>query len=180
MGTRNLTCVVLNGEYKVAQYGQWDGYPSGHGCVALRFLQGMDRASFVAKVAAARWISQEELTALGDTWKKTHFQLSRDNGADILRMIANAEDGIALANKLDFAADSLFCEWAYVIDLDKNTFEVFEGFNEQPLAEDERFAFLNDKAEREYKPIRHLHTFSLDVLPSEEEFLAILEPAEEA
>ena len=28
MGTRNLTCVFKDGEYKVAQYGQWDGYPS--------------------------------------------------------------------------------------------------------------------------------------------------------
>lgn len=25
MGTRNLTIVYSNGEYKVAQYGQWDG-----------------------------------------------------------------------------------------------------------------------------------------------------------
>lgn len=31
MGTRNLTCVVLDGEFKVAQYGQWDGYPEGSG-----------------------------------------------------------------------------------------------------------------------------------------------------
>ena len=27
MGTRNLTVVYLDGQYKVAQYGQWDGYP---------------------------------------------------------------------------------------------------------------------------------------------------------
>lgn len=179
MGTRNLTCVVLNGEYKVAQYGQWDGYPSGQGLTALRFLRDMDRDSFVAKVAAARWITQEELTAIGASWEETHGHLSRDHGAEILGLVAAADDGIALIKKLDFAADSLFCEWAYVIDLDKNTFEVFEGFNEQALAEGERFAFLNDKAEREYKPIRHLHTFSLDSLPSEEEFVAILEPAEE-
>lgn len=26
MGTRNLTIVYSNGEYKVAQYGQWDGF----------------------------------------------------------------------------------------------------------------------------------------------------------
>lgn len=25
MGTRNLTAVYLDGQYKVAQYGQWDG-----------------------------------------------------------------------------------------------------------------------------------------------------------
>jgi len=27
MGTRHLTMVIQNKEPKVAQYGQWDGYP---------------------------------------------------------------------------------------------------------------------------------------------------------
>lgn len=27
MGTRNLTMLISDGETKVAQYGQWDGYP---------------------------------------------------------------------------------------------------------------------------------------------------------
>lgn len=35
MGTRNLTAVYLDGQYKVAQYGQWDGYPEGQGITAL-------------------------------------------------------------------------------------------------------------------------------------------------
>jgi len=39
MGTRNLTCVVSGGKYIIAQYGQWDGYPSGQGVTALEFLR---------------------------------------------------------------------------------------------------------------------------------------------
>ena len=39
MGTRNLTAVYLDGQYKVAQYGQWDGYPEGQGITALTFLR---------------------------------------------------------------------------------------------------------------------------------------------
>ena len=37
MGTRNLTCVVLDGKYVVSSYGQWDGYPSGQGKTILNF-----------------------------------------------------------------------------------------------------------------------------------------------
>lgn len=30
MGTRHIIDVKLNGELKVHQYGQWDGYPEEH------------------------------------------------------------------------------------------------------------------------------------------------------
>ena len=42
MGTRNLTMVInQKGEKKVAQYGQWDGYPSGVGVSVLNFLKNI-------------------------------------------------------------------------------------------------------------------------------------------
>ena len=39
MGTRNLTMVIQNQETKIAQYGQWDGFPDGQGITILTFLQ---------------------------------------------------------------------------------------------------------------------------------------------
>lgn len=51
MGTRNLTCVVSNERYKVANYGQWDGYPSGLGISLLKFLnEDIDLNKFKEKV----------------------------------------------------------------------------------------------------------------------------------
>ena len=37
MTTRSLTAVKINGEYKIAQYGYYDGYPSGQGVTILKF-----------------------------------------------------------------------------------------------------------------------------------------------
>lgn len=40
MGTRNLTMVIdKEGDLKVAQYGQWDGYPEGQGTTILNFCK---------------------------------------------------------------------------------------------------------------------------------------------
>lgn len=191
MGTRNLTCVVLGGEYKVAQYGQWYGYPSGQGATALTFLRGMDKEVFIAKLSALSFISDADADAINAELLddqtlmqegKKYGHLSRDRAAEILDIIYKEDPGsLKLQNSLNFAADSLFCEFAYVIDLDKNTFEVFTGFNRSPLAEGERFAFLNGEADQDhrskkYTPVKHMHTFQLDALPTVDEFLAICEP----
>jgi len=46
MGTRNVTMVISGGETKVAQYGQWDGYPSGQGVTILNFLKRFSLKKF--------------------------------------------------------------------------------------------------------------------------------------
>jgi len=51
MGTRNLTCVIKGGDFKVAQYGQWDGYPSGSGKDILEWLSD-PKANFERLAAA--------------------------------------------------------------------------------------------------------------------------------
>lgn len=96
--------------------------------------------------------------------------ISRDAGAEILSMIAQSEKGLRLKDSRSFAGDSLFCEFAYVLDFDKGTFEVYRGFNHEPLAETERFhGFPVDGTE--YHPVKHAKTFSLLNPPSEDDFL---------
>lgn len=188
MGTRNLTCVVKDKEYKVAQYGQWDGYPEGQGFNILNFLKGeFDRELFEEKLKDVSWISKEEIENrwiemgaqkgnplvsmdISNNFAKKYPENSRDTGSNILRIIQNANYEIKLQNSIGFAADSLFCEWAYVIDLDKDTLEVYKGFNEEPLNEDERFFFLQTE-ENEFYPITLVSTFDLNNLPYPDEFL---------
>ena len=193
MGTRNLTAVYVGGEYKIAQYGQWDGYPEGQGKTCLEFAKKFlsnknDREAFADKVRACSYITQEEVERRNamiqsgqvKNWTKVWPELSRDTCADILEMVARSDNGLVLYNNIEFAADSLFCEWGWVIDLDAGTFEGYRGFNQtQKLTTEDRFYFLVDKQKGNYEAIRLAAKWSLDELPEEDAFLDAFKEEEE-
>lgn len=171
MGTRNLTIIFYKGEYKLAQYGQWDGYPSGQGLTVLKFardtlspylspaMNAERRKQFLDNLEKCRQIEPEKLQKM---WREAgadektgmiaydkarefgrkHPQLDRDLAAEVLKLIDATPSGLEINKDLEFAGASLYCEWAYVLDFDANTFEVYKGFNKEPLAPTERFAFL--------------------------------------
>ena len=190
MGTRHLIAVQLDVGEKIAQYGQWDGYPEGQGINVLHFLRDeMDEDVFKRAVRNSSYIDPKELMKLWEKYgmrsdglvtmddaermKKAHPEYSRDTGAKILNLIQSKPAGMKLNNNIGFAADSLFCEWAWAIDFDAGTFEAFEGFNQSgPLEEGDRFFFLNPLAEDGYYPVKKVAEWPLDSLPSDEDFLA--------
>lgn len=198
MGTRNLTMVIEGEKPVIAQYGQWDGYPSGQGATALRFLKTRSLKKFKEKLKLIRFATKEDIAEVED-WLKTigvddgwmtmeqsaQYQrkyplLTRDNGAEILFMIQDLNESVFLTDSSDFAKESLFCEWAYVIDLDKNTFEVYTGFNQTPLDKDERFFTMDEDGKSpEYFPVRLVKSYSLDDLPSPKQFEKECDPVEE-
>jgi hypothetical protein len=199
MGTRGITMVILGGEPVVAQYGQWDHYISGNGVVTLKFLHKGILDKLREKLKVCRFTTPEDekevdefLKSIGcesgymnDEQAKLFFEkypyFTRNHGSNILNVIAESQDEtILLRDSRDFVHDSLFCEYGYVIDLDKNTFEVYEGFNKSPLEETERFYKKNPEiGSSEYASIRLLKSYDLDKLPTVEEFLAELDPQEE-
>ena len=199
MGTRHLTAVQLDGEYKIAQYGQWDGYPSSQGVDVLKFLNTANLEAFRDKLRKLKWATPEQIE---DAWvtagatrgtdnvsvgtanklEQQHPELSRNTGAKILDVVATSPDPsqLLMVDRIEFAQDSLFCEWAYVIDLDANILEVYEGFNKNPVAEG-RFAGPvqighDGPGSNGYGPVTLVKTYPLNALPSEAQFLADLEP----
>lgn len=197
MGTRNSTIVIQNKKVKVAQYGQWDGYPSGQGKTILNFLKSCDLDLFKRQIKELKAFTKKDLKALEKTnWQDTHPWLTRDWAAQILNgihsgmMAYNDWSGDQMKSKIkyvsidkvsldkDFPGDSLFCEWAYVIDLDTNTFEIYEGFNQTPLTPSDRFFHLQ-KEDSEYYPVRLRAFYKLDNLPTKEEFLKLEETEQE-
>lgn len=63
MGTRSLVIAIKNKEVKLAQYGQFDGYPEGQGGGLLETLQSKLDAFSVA-LENLHFLTKEEATAL--------------------------------------------------------------------------------------------------------------------
>jgi hypothetical protein len=181
MGTRHLIAVVSDGEYKVAQYCQWDGYPTGQGEAISSFLRyHLDLGKLKRALRKTKFLTGKEIDTLwvecgmepgavsvsmeiANTVERKHPGLSRSTGADILRLAQNGE-AKELDNALTFAADSLFCEWAYVVNLDSRKLEVYKGFNKEPLSPNERFYPLTALSDEGYQPIKHLKSYKFSEL----------------
>jgi len=181
---------------KIAQYGQWDGYPSGNGFVILDFLRTQfNREKFLEGLAKCKLVTNEDMKDLYeelgikskdgfiliedvDKFKKAHPSLDRDMGAKILEFIQMQKTEWFHYPQQDFGLDSLFCEWAYVIDLDNDILEVYEGFNKEPVTEGNRWSGAPD--DRGYYPVKLVKTYSLSDLPSKEDFLKDLEKEEDS
>lgn len=169
MGTRNLTSVYWQKKTKVAQYGQWDGYPAGAGLTVLKFLQTVDLKKFKEQLKKVKFLSAQEIKDrwkecgaddsdfvgmdVSDKFKKQYPELHRDTGADILNLIYQGS-AFNLWDDHNFADDTLFCEWHYLIDLDKNKLTVYSSGN----------------------PVK---TYNLNKLPTKKQFLKDLEEKEE-
>jgi hypothetical protein len=181
MGSRHLICVVLDKEYKVAQYGQWDGYFEGAGTDILKFLEIAPLITFKAKLKDIKFLDESKIKALYDIYEnnfsKKFPEFSRDTSSDIFKLILNGQVTL-LQNSIEFAGDPLFCEYGYVIDLDENTFEIYEGAIDAEPNINERFTNIKYQKDME-SVIKHLHTFDINNLPTSEEFVNILTEKEE-
>lgn len=169
MGTRHIIAVKADGDYKVAQYGQWDGYPSGQGVDVLRYLWDMDLDVLRNACLKCSFLSQNDIDRYGDDILALKPYLSRDTSADILNEIYKS-NGLKLINEIDFVNDSLFCEWAYVIDFDLGTFEVYSGFNQEKLTNC-RFN-SPESISGQYHPVKLVSKFDLTDLPEIDDFIS--------
>jgi hypothetical protein len=133
MGTRNLTKVINKaGEVVVAQYGQWDGYPSGQGLTALYHAHNAKKIE--KGLSRVRFATDEEIETMNSTidFNNEEFSIrypnvSRDTCADILGVVAYSVGEVLLVDSKEFETDELFCEGVYTIDFQQNKFISWYG-----------------------------------------------------
>ncbi|KAI1497610.1 hypothetical protein F5X99DRAFT_412928 [Biscogniauxia marginata] len=180
----------------VAQHCQWYGYPRGQGldifCVLhvaenIAYLRAglahtyqpteEELAEAYAAIETERQLIRDQRQRGSDDLRANKFpSLSRDTGAMILGHIAaaDAEHKLPINLDLKFANDVFNCEWAYIIDLDKETFEVFGGHERKH----ENHPFKDVGEEDDFVP-RHIAEFHLAQLKdmTEDQFMCDISDA---
>jgi len=186
MGTRGALGFFIDGKTK-ATYNHFDSYPDGLGkdvVEAVRRIlsdpaRGLDWLKVKAR-AIQLWPDHtpatpeliERLKPYADTSVSTRdlsevYVLTRRMQGDIEAYLSAEfmEDGGE-----SFMGDSLFCEYAYIINLDEGVLEFYKGFQSQPH-EKGRYASLpyekSHRQDRQYYPVALVGTFPLDAIPED-------------
>lgn len=151
MSTRGLLGFAHNGELK-ATYNHSDAYPTWLGVQVATFLARHrdDMASVETQVDALVMVDEDKkptkaqvaqlaqytdtsvggvLTANGIDDSISWYQVLRDTQGQPEKAL---EAGFMI-DGADFALDSLFCEWGYVIDLDQERLEIYQGLRKEPV-----------------------------------------------
>jgi hypothetical protein len=92
---------------------------------------------------------------------------------DISRFCKAGHSEYGMCNEIAFLSDSLFCEWAYIINFDDKLLEVYRGFNANQMARG-RFAYRIKHQYSEYYGVKLVEAWSFDLLPTDKEFIRIL------
>jgi hypothetical protein len=178
MGTRGTWGYIIDEQPKLT-YNHFDSYPSGLGEAVLAHAR---RPIEELRTGARALTMVDESTNATrehiDAAKKADLhdpRVSTGQATEYYSLLRNLQGdpdaqlrfGVMI-DGAGFPLDSLFCEWAYIIDLDQEVFEVYLGFQTEPHHEGR---FASDEPDRDYYPVRLVATFPLSDLPESLEAL---------
>lgn len=138
MGTRSSIGVHVNGKDKLT-YNQYDGYPTGVGKDVFKQVcdliqsEGWDKVKKMAvklrQVKSNRKFTAKQKEKYGQYWEQV------STGTDMYSLLRGLQGELGLMLKEGimtesnaFICDSLYCEWAYILNVDEKTFEIYQGF----------------------------------------------------
>lgn len=194
MATRHLICVVSDGNFKIAQYGHYDGYPTHVGADVLKFIKDEGNLEKLkSRLGVIKPISQAAFDEIQDRYRnsngymnvlaQTRFAsdypaLARDTGFEILSVVADSEDDVVEVCLNDAFGGQPDCDYAYVINFDNDTFEVYVGglYLEDiivaPIKNKSRFHVYRNP-ESAYAEVQPIGIYGFDDLPDDEEMEAL-------
>lgn len=108
--------------------------------------------------------------------KEESYQIPSSQRFDFGKVHSDLVDGktINMIEDCSFIKDSLFCEYAYIINLDNNTLEYWKGFQKVPQ-ENNRYGTI--PMDNGYYPCKLMLSFDLNNLPNAEEIVKLMNDA---
>lgn len=192
MGTRGALGFVIDGEEKIT-YNHFDSYPSGLGVTVLNWLRKQtdwdavkDQVRQLLVVDAESKPTQEQIDHLV---KYANLNVADQNLDDWYCLLRETQGmpGLILeagvvADAKEFPLDSLFCEWAYIVDFDHEKLEVYRGFQHEPHTSGrfhDRGPLKQSYSGETYHPVKLVGAYSIRELPADATFEAQVDPQEE-
>ena len=193
MGTRGCMGVRVDGQDKLT-YNHFDSYPDGLGDDMVKDIKKLlveGQKTLRAQALALQLVDENAKPTAEQIAKLNQFadtRVSSGSTEEWYVLLRNLQGKFAdtlyagiMIDSHEFLKDSLFCEWAYIVNLDEQTFEVYQGFQRKPHTAG-RYAALPVKQETKpgydtYYPVALVATIPFDklddnwkaVLPKEEE-----------
>lgn len=173
MGTRGAYGFRIDGQDKIT-YNHFDSYPGVLGRDIVNHINTalddwgkeviLERARSIELVEKDSTPSEdqiENLSKYADTRVSTGqldewYVLLRDMQG---KLYDHLQAGLMIDGH-DFMASSLFCEWAYIVNLDENTLEVYRGFQKEPH-DLGRYSDMETDPGSDYEPVALVADFPL-------------------
>lgn len=177
MSTRGLIGFKIDDKYKV-MYNHSDSYPEWLGQQVVDFINDLEDIQKLKENASK--------VVLGKQWEKVNkdserikkypllqkeieegedqslYDILRNfQGIDIIKHIYNG-DMLIMCDNFDFFKDSLFMEYAYIINLDNETLDLYKGFNSNPICKkNPLYNIIRNETFDGYYPAKYVGSFSL-------------------
>ena len=185
MGTRSAVIMIEKKEAK-GYYNQYDGYPDGLGEEVIEELIAIDKVkdgwkTFKKNVAKVKLVDEDKKPAktVQEKYKKFFnnnvstgspeewYALLRElQGAKYIPAIMTGEVE-HMCDGTEFVKFSLFCEYAYVIDLDRMVMEFYKGFQTKSQ-KGNRFGTKKAEGEDTYFPCAKIGEIALEGISKDE------------
>lgn len=200
MGTNGAWGFVLNGSERIT-YNHFDSYPDGLGADLLAWARQADWDKVREQVMDLTLVDEsasptEDERAQVAEYADSSVSTGGDWYSALRKTQGDPENTLRsgfMTDASDFPMDSLFCEYAYLFNLDDGTFEVYQGFQKsrptcghwagRPTPEEESERYAQHVAwcaengrdpwfpeESEYKAVRLWEVWPLHDLPTAEQY----------
>ena len=139
MSTRGAYGFIIDGQEKIA-FNHWDSYLSGLGVDVFKFIKSKSIKK-LKEIALNIQLVDDSTKPTKAQIKDCLSKITSDYPDEIKKSkrwsellseckIESYDNGLKyMLDNHDFLIDSLFCEWAYIINLDTKVLEIYQGFN---------------------------------------------------